>query len=114
MTGRLALVAVAVVALAFLWVKSCSGPDPRVTDVRLIEPRAESTPYRVEATIRNQGQGGGDAQVLFRLRNGSTGVIVQEEKRISLEKDETILSVVEIPAPRAAYTPIVEANYPPR
>jgi hypothetical protein len=113
-TGRLALLAIAALALAFLWVKNCSGPDPVVADVRLIEPRAESTPYRVEATIRNAGQGGGDAQVLFRLRNGSTGVIVQEEKKVTLEKDETILSVAEIPAPRAAYTPIVEANYPPR
>jgi hypothetical protein len=100
--------------LGFLWVRGCSGPDPVVADVRLIEPPDESRPYRLEATIENRGQGNGDAQVIFRLRDAATGQTRQEEKRVSLERGETAIASADIPAPRATYTPAVEASYPPR
>ena len=114
MIRRLLLLGALFAAVAVLWVRSCSGPDPVVAEMRLIEPRAEATPYRIEATIRNRGMGQGDAQVVFRLRDATTGRTVQREERVALEKDEEVLAIGEIAAPRAAYTPAVEANYPPR
>jgi hypothetical protein len=102
------------VLIGFLWVRNCSGPEPVVADVRLVEPRAEATPYRVEATIENRGQGSGNARVVFRLRDAATGQTRQEEQRVALERGETALTVAEFHAPRAAYTPAVEASYPPR
>jgi hypothetical protein len=112
--GRLLGLAVLATLVGVLWVRSCSGPDPVVVDVRLVAPRAEATPYRVEATIENRGQGSGDAQVTFRLRDAATGLTRQQEQRIALDRGERALVSAEIDAPPATYTPAVEASYPPR
>jgi hypothetical protein len=113
-TKRLLGLAVAAVLLGVLWVRSCSGPDPVVTSVRLVVPSGTATPYRVEATIENRGQGGGEAQVVFRLHDAATGRTVQDEKKVAFERGETALAIAEIPAPPATYTPSVEASYPPQ
>ena len=107
--GGLALVA----ALVVLWVFNCSGPRPSVSDVRLIEPRSAGDPYRLEATVRNDGRGHGQVDLIFQLRDRASGRVVQEEQKAILEPDETTLAVAEILAPPGDYTPEVEAQYPP-
>ena len=102
------------VAIAALWVMNCSGPQPSVTNVRMIEPRAEATPYRVEATIHNKGNGQGQVAVTVRLRDRASDQTIQEDRKAVLKAGETTLVVVEMQAPRGDYTPEVEVEYPPR
>lgn len=113
MIGRLALVVVLAAGIGLLWVRSCSGPDPVVESVRLVEPASDGAPYRVEAVVRNRGVGQGQVALTVRLRDRTSGRTLQQDKRVQLERDETMLAVVEVMAPRGSYAPQVEASYPP-
>jgi hypothetical protein len=100
-------------ALLALWVANCSGPRPAVSDVRLVPPAGEGAPYRVEALVRNTGRGHGEVVVEVRLRDASSGVVIQKEEQVALDAGETARVISEIPAPRGSYTPEVNAVYPP-
>src|SRR4051794_37840314 len=51
-----------------LWVLQCSGPQPTTVGAPLVQaPDQPGDPYKVEATVRNDGPGHGEARVLFRL-----------------------------------------------
>lgn len=114
MTSKLVAVVFMAVVVGFLWVRNCSGPDPVVTGVRLVEPHAEATPYRVEATVRNRRDGEGQAQITVRLRDQSSGRTVQEQKNVNFASKETTLVVVDVDAPAGSYKPEVDASYPPQ
>jgi hypothetical protein len=102
------------ILLVALWVLNCSGPSPEVTGVQLVEPTADGAPYRVEATVQNQGAGHGEASVTVRLRDQATGWTVQQNVTIALQAHETTLVVVNLHAPRGRYTPEVDVEYPHR
>ena len=63
----LGLVAVVAATMA-LWVVNCSGPQPEVSGVQLVEPNSEGAPYRVQATVQNQGPGHGEVTILDGLK----------------------------------------------
>lgn len=114
MIPRALLAPILLAAAAALWVVNCSGPEPRVAEVRLREPRQDGDPYRVEALIRNDGHGHGQVEVVFRLVDRGTGQTVEEDKPATLEPGERTLVSAELWAPRAEYEPRVEVEYPPR
>jgi hypothetical protein len=113
MWRMLGFIAVVAASMA-LWVTSCSGPQPEVGGVQLVEPSGEDAPYRVQATVRNQGPGHGEVTVTARLRDRASGRTVQHEGKARLEAHETTLVTIELQAPRGSYTPEVEVDYPPR
>jgi|GEM_PF-1231756 hypothetical protein len=114
MGKRLALGIGLAAVLTVLWVLNCSGPRPRVLDVRLTTPPVEGAAYTVEAVIRNPSHGHGEVDVIFRLRSRATGLTIQESRRADLRPGETTLVRAQIVAPRDSYEPEVEVNYPPR
>lgn len=101
-------------AATALWVANCSGPEPKVTEVRLQAPAQEGEPYRVEAVVRNEGRGHGQVAVVFRLLDRATGQTVEEDKQATLDPGERTLVTAELRAPPADYEPRVEVEYPPR
>lgn len=101
-------------AVLGLWAINCSGPSPTVESVRLIEPAGPEAPYRVEAVIRNAGRGHGQVEVTFRLRDRAGDRSVEDDRKATLEPEETVLISTEIRAPIARYEPEVEVQYPPR
>ena len=100
--------------LTVLWVMNCSGPQPSVSNVRLIEPSNQGAPYRIESLIQNEGRGHGQVAVKFRLRDRTTEQTIQEDRKAVLEPGETARVSAEIQAPPGDYAPEVEAEYPPR
>lgn len=108
------LLAALAAALAFLWVRNCSGPQPSVVALETIPPTEASAPYRLRAEVRNGGPGHGEVQVVFRLRDRQTGRTVEQSATAELEPGEDTLVVGEIAAPPGDYAPEVEVNYPPR
>ena len=103
------------VAAAALFVVNCTGPRPAVSDVRLEEPKGESDPYVVRATIRNEWHGHGQVAVSVRLResSGDPPRTFEKQEQVSLARNGSTSLAVEIHAPRARYTPDVQADYPP-
>jgi hypothetical protein len=114
MNTRAVIAALVAAILPVFWVANCSGPEPKVAEVRLHEPTQEGGPYRVEALIENEGPGHGQVEIMFRLVNRATGQTVEEDKESALEPHERTLVTVEIKAPKADYEPRVEVEYPPR
>ena len=104
----------AVAVIAVLWVANCSGPQPAVSDVRLIAPQSDGAPYRVEATIRNTSRGHGEVAVTVRLREEQTGRSIETDRKVDLDPHETTLLVADVAAPPGNYAPDVQAVYPPR
>jgi hypothetical protein len=100
--------------LTFFWVVRCTGPDPSIADVRLIEPEAQDRPYQVEATIRNRNGQRGQVEVNVSLTDTDTGDIFQESLDVSFEGEESVVIVSEIQAPPASYEVEVKASYPPQ
>jgi hypothetical protein len=84
-------------------------PSVVVSEVRMIEPRGEGEPYRVEATIQHETSGG-PAGITFRLRNRASGENPQMPGRVQLTPGVALVAVGEIQAPRGDYTPEVEVN----
>lgn len=109
----LATAALVLVALA-LWVTNCSGPQPRVSDVRLRPPAGEGQPYAVEAVVANRGWGEGEVGLTARLLNRASGRTVQQDQTLHLRRGEVAEVEVLLATPRAEYTPELEAEYPPR
>ncbi len=108
------LTLVAVVAAATLWVLNCSGPQPEVGAVRLVEPAVPGGPYRVEALIQNRSWGEGEVALTLRLHDPANGRTIQTDRKVALRGNETTLLVTEIQAPPGTYRAEVEATYPPR
>ncbi len=102
------------VLLTALWVVNCTGPTPEVTEVQLVEPTTPAGPYRVHATVQNQGPGHGEASVTARLRDEATGRTVQHSVTAAFQAHETTLVVVDVHAPPGRYAPEVEVEYPHR
>ena len=103
------------VAASALWVSQCSGPKPVFIGApRVDSPQQPGDPYRVEATIRNEGLGHGEARVTFRLVDQASHEAYLKDEPIQLERGETAHVIVEILAPPADYQPRVDVEYPPR
>jgi hypothetical protein len=99
---------------AMLWVAQCSGPRPVVVGPAQIHaPDQPGSAYHVEARIRNEGPGHGEARATFRLIDGTSGEAYQKDVDVELEPGETARVVAEIAAPPAAYRSQVEVKYPP-
>jgi hypothetical protein len=111
--AELGAVILAPIVAGVLWVSSCSGPRPEVGDVSLAAPSEEGAPYRMTATVHNQGHGHGQVVVTFRLRDPATDRTVQQEEQIVLSGGQTAVVTTEILAPPAAYKSEVEVEYPP-
>jgi hypothetical protein len=112
--AEMAVVPLLVAALAALWVWQCSGPDPAVHDVELLEPEQPGDPYTVQATLDNERWGHGTVTLAFELTDNQSGQTFREEKRVRLEEgDDDVLVFAEIDAPDGDYEPSVEAEYPP-
>jgi hypothetical protein len=107
-------VLVLVVALTALWAMNCSGPRPRVAEVRVSEPSGDGAPYRIAADIQNTGSGHGQVAITFRLRERGSGRTIEADRKAQLEAGETTTIIAEIAAPRGDYEPEVEVDYPPR
>jgi uncharacterized protein (DUF58 family) len=101
------------IAAGALWVTSCTGPKPVVASVRLEAPPGEDAPYRVEATVRNTWRGHGPVTVVARLRDAAGGRVLERQEEVTLGGGQTVLVVVEIPAPPGSYRPEAEVEYPP-
>jgi hypothetical protein len=100
--------------VAGLWVSQCSGPKPTVVDGAHIEaPEQPGDPYKLNATIRNDGPGHGEVRVTFRLIDAASDAAFQKGEHVQLERNETARVVVEISAPPATYRSEVVADYPP-
>jgi hypothetical protein len=111
---RVGLLSILAVVLATLWVSQCSGPKPSVVGSARVEaPQQPGDPYRVEASIRNDGPGHGEARVTFRLIDAGAGAAYQKDEPVELERGETARVVVEIPAPPGDYAADVDVQYPP-
>jgi len=116
-----------IVALAGLligaWLQSRFSPVPStveapatrvnapvsVTEVRLAEPSRDGGPYRLEAALRRDGPAGA-IDVMFRLRNKSTGERIERAGQVELQPNVALVVVAEIDAPRADYSPEVEVK----
>jgi hypothetical protein len=111
--AALATAALVLVTLA-LWIANCSGPQPRVSDIRLQAPAGEGEPYAVQAVVENRGWGEGEVGITARLRDRASGRTLQQDESLHLQKGEVAQVLVLIAAPKADYTPELEAEYPPR
>jgi hypothetical protein len=85
------------------------GVPVSVTEIRLVEPSREGDPYRLEATLRRDGPAGG-VDVTFRLRNRTTGERIERAGLVEVQPAVALVVVAELAAPRADYTPEVEAR----
>ncbi|MBF6612238.1 MAG: hypothetical protein IVW55_03840 [Chloroflexi bacterium] len=67
------------------------GPRPVLQSYQAVPPpQGSDQPFKVEAVVQNQGPGSGQVAVVVNLKNKQTGeTIAQDEKDVSLEKDET-------------------------
>jgi hypothetical protein len=100
--------------VAVVWVSQCSGPHPSVDGApRVTAPVQPGDSYKVEAAIRNDGPGHGEARVTIRLIDTASGQAYEKQEPVDLEHGETARVIVEIPAPVADYRPEVEVVYPP-
>lgn len=114
MKTRLLLTASIIGLLALLWVWQCSGPDPTVTDVQIIEPTEADAPYQVVATIRNTNSQDGSLTVVFQMVDRQTGQIFQTTRTVEVSGREEIVAIAELHAPQSSYKVEVQAHYPPR
>jgi hypothetical protein len=108
MKGRAAIIAALISAAAVgLWLRSCSGPQPRVVSAEL---RGES----VVVTVENVGGGEGQVKVSVRLEPRGGGPPLLAEQQFDLRGRET--ARVTLPMRGAHGTDRVHADveYPPR
>jgi hypothetical protein len=97
-----------------LWLRGCSGARPRVVSQELRAPTGAGQPFQADATIRNEGLGEGEVQVVFRLVARSGGRALVEARRVELRRREAVHVSAPVWAPRGEYSLEVEAHYPPR
>jgi hypothetical protein len=102
------------VAVGVLWVLQCSGPRSEILETRLVEPGAPGAPYRIEATVHNEGPGHGQVNVILRLRHLQERWTVQEDRQVSIEAGESARVTADLFAPPGPYAPEVELEYPAR
>src|SRR5690349_1626522 len=114
MLMRLGLLLILALAVVFGWLAECTGLRPVVSDTRLVPPAVADGPYRVEANVTNDGRGHGEVAVTIKIRDQASGQSFQTDRKLDLDSHETTHIIADIPAPPAAYTPTVEAVYPPR
>ncbi len=107
------LVALLALAAVALWVLNCSGPRPTVSGTRVQAPQRAGDPYQMTASVRDDGPGHGQVDVLFRLRDTRTGMIYQATEKVTLSAGETVVVTASINAPQSHYDASVEADYPP-
>lgn len=100
------------VALAVsLAAAACAGPRVEASDVRVT---ASPLPghQRVQATLTNRG-GKGEAKVVIRLRNTTTGQILSANHTVELDRNDRVEMVVDVPAPARSYTAELDVTFPP-
>lgn len=113
MKAHLLVAAVAVAAAAFLWTRNCVGPQPTVSEARIVPPSVQGEPSTLEAVVGSGGPGQGEVTVVFTLRDRATGVSYREERTVHLGRGERLLVTASVPAPPGDYELHVEALYPP-
>ncbi|HEU5348250.1 MAG TPA: hypothetical protein VFU63_06525 [Ktedonobacterales bacterium] len=111
--ARFLLPVLILLGISALWVTNCSGPRPVVSNLRIEAPSAADKPYRVTARVWNDGPGHGQVEVIFRLRDTSSGHIYQQSEQVTLRSGEAVIVSVDISAPPGNYKPDVIASYPP-
>src|SRR4051812_29241152 len=99
---------------AVLWISQCSGPKPVVIGESSVEaPGQPGDPYKLRATIKNEGPGHGQVRVTFRLIDEGSDAAIQKDEQVQLEPNETARVIAEVPAPPANSRSELEAEYPP-
>lgn len=111
---RVAFLLIVAIALSFLWVWKCSGPDPAIVGVQVTEPVESGAPYQIEATVKNRNQGKGQVVVNFTLADSDTGEVYEGSEEVDFDGEETAKVTAEIQAPLASYDVKVKAFYPPQ
>ncbi len=101
-------------ATAFLWVRSCAGPRPRLVELRATAPHEGEKSWTLDATVENRGPGEGEIAVSFRLIDPATGEVWERSAESGLLRGRTSHVVVGIDAPARTLVPSAEIDYPPR
>lgn len=83
----------------------CLGPKPVLQGEPVVEPPEQGSdqPFRVEAVIKNQGPGAGEAEVEVSLTNKQTGeFIAKDSEQVDLQPEETVHVLIEVQLPPSA------------
>ena len=125
MYARTLVTRLSLIAVAGLLTIGCSEPPPAqpaaskpppvvsVTDVRMVAPKKQGDPYRVEAALHHRTPGG-PANVTISLRNRVGGESPEMSDRVELEPGVVVVAVAEVQAPEGNYTPEVQVQFPAR
>jgi len=90
--------------LALLALSGCLGPKPVLRGYEVEPPAAGSDqPYKIDATIANEGPGAGQVEVEVNMSNKQTGeFLAKENKEVEMQMDEIVHVLIEIDLPPSA------------